>query len=267
MNFLQSLLSWFTGTPATPPAPVTPPITTRGHVHLDYAANHANEPLIIPTVQAPPAVQPVVATQATTTVTYTKASIINGVIDKEKGYVNHPADLGGETNFGITKATANSKKVKPILLQMGWDGTMINLTKPMAVRVYEIMYWDLQRLDDIFIISPFLADKLFDIGVNVGVTRGVKWLQNALNAFNRMGKDYPDLVADGGLGQITLDAIHGFIKARGKDKAVINLLRALVCSQGYHYLSISLELETQETFTFGWYDHRLPHNVKDYHIF
>lgn len=36
----------------------------------------------------------------------TKDEIINGLLDREAGYVNHRSDKGGPTNWGITPNTA-----------------------------------------------------------------------------------------------------------------------------------------------------------------
>ena len=36
----------------------------------------------------------------------TKDEIIDEIIQREAGYVNHPADRGGPTNWGITAKTA-----------------------------------------------------------------------------------------------------------------------------------------------------------------
>ena len=35
-------------------------------------------------------------------------TLIDGLIEREGGYVNHPADKGGPTCFGITEAVARS---------------------------------------------------------------------------------------------------------------------------------------------------------------
>lgn len=194
----------------------------------------------------------------------TKKSIINDIIAVEGGYVDHSSDLGGETNYGITYATANKATTKKKLVAMGWDGKMRNLTKEMAYVVYEIEYWNRMNLDAIFAISPFLADKLFDQGVNVGVTRSAKWLQRALNAFNRRQKDYKDIIADGGIGNETMKALNAFIAKRGRGPAVTVLLYALVGMQANHYITISEEREANEDFTFGWFMERLSHNIRLY---
>ena len=195
---------------------------------------------------------------------FTKKSIITDTIAVEGGYVNNANDLGGETNYGITFDVANKASTKKRLVAMGWDGKMRSLTKDMAYAIYEIEYWNKLNLDTIFEISPFLADKLFDQGVNCGTTRAGRWLQRSLNALNRGQKDYKDISTDGGIGKDTLAALNGLIKKRGRAATVTVLLYAIITLQGNHYITISEEREANEEFTFGWMMQRLSHNVRYY---
>lgn len=284
LEMFTDWLKWLFGVDTSTPSQPNGQSTIGNHNSIPETAhpNHKHQPVIVQHLNAK--VAPLAATRSISAlladqepVVYptiqslvqmplggvlTKADIINGVIQVEAGYVNNPNDKGGETNLGITAVLANEHK-KTLVNEFKWDGKMKSLTKPMAVRIYEKEFWDFLNLDEIYKISPFLADKLFDIGVNVGKTRGAKWFQRALNAFNRMQKDYADIGDDGQIGKMTLTALNGFIKARGKDAAVKNLLKALICQQGAHYLDISLSREANETFTFGWFN-RLDHHVDLY---
>ena len=47
-------------------------------------------------------------------------ALINAVIDREGRYVNHPADRGGPTCWGITEAVARAQ---------GYDGSMRDLPR------------------------------------------------------------------------------------------------------------------------------------------
>ena len=257
----NNLLNWFLnlwGTVSTPPtSPTTgtvgnhnsiPETSNPNHTHLNLKVNHVNlddEPAIQPLFQSL-----VVIPQGGV---LTKENIIDSVVSVEGGYVDNPDDSGGETNFGITLTVANTHS-KALKEKFNWNGTMKSFTKPMAKYVYEVDYWAKLKLDDIYKISPFLADKLFDLGVNVGKARAAKWLQEALNVFNRKAKDYKDINVDGGIGNETLTALNALIKVRGKDKAIKTLLKALITRQGAHYQEIARDSEKNETFMWGWFE-------------
>ena len=61
-----------------------------------------------------------------------KRQLIAEVIDREGGYVNHPADRGGPTNWGITIAVARHH---------GYTGDMRALSRQQAAAIYAADYW------------------------------------------------------------------------------------------------------------------------------
>lgn len=75
----------------------------------------------------------------------------------EGGYVNDPADPGGETNFGIAKRSHPDLDIK-------------NLTKDQAKEIYKIEYWN-----KIYGRGGRISDQAFlmDTAVNMGVTQAV----------------------------------------------------------------------------------------------
>lgn len=193
-----------------------------------------------------------------------KGIIIGSVISVEAGYVNHPSDKGGETNLGITKAVAEANK-KMLQTKFKWDGSMKTLTYDMAFAIYEEQYWKTLRLDDIVNINPLLADKLFDIAVNCGVSRAGIWLKTILNILNRQQKDYPDIDATTGyVGDTTIKTIKSLISKRGMNPAIKALLTGLVSKQGAHYIDICVANPKNEDFAFGWVSNRMHHNLKMY---
>src|SRR4051794_26318233 len=133
--------------------------------------------------------------------------LIDALIDREGGYVNHPADKGGPTCFGITEAVARAQ---------GYCGAMRDLRRDEAAAIYRRLYWTRPRLDAVAERSLRLAAELFDTGVNMGPAVAVTFLQRALTALNRNGKDYPDLVPDGRIGAVTVAALDSFLRIRGK---------------------------------------------------
>ena len=132
--------------------------------------------------------------------------MINELIEREGGYVNHPADKGGPTCFGITEAVARAH---------GFAGAMAELPREEAAAIYRRLYWLRPRFDQVAERAPRVAAELFDTGVNMGPAVAATFLQRALTALNRGARDYADLVPDGRVGSATLAALDGFLDARG----------------------------------------------------
>lgn len=108
------------------------------------------------------------------------------MIPHEGGYVNHPNDPGGETKYGITK------KVYP-------DLDIRKLTLDQAKEIYRRDYWN-KWLEAI--TSQPVANKLFDLRVNMGWMPSVKITQGAC-----IDCGHP-IVADGVMGPVTVHAIN-----------------------------------------------------------
>lgn len=64
--------------------------------------------------------------------------LIDALLDREGGYVNHPADRGGPTGFGITEAVARAN---------GYRGAMRALPRDEAAAIYRRLYWLRPGLD------------------------------------------------------------------------------------------------------------------------
>jgi len=82
------------------------------------------------------------------------------VIQREGGYVNDPADIGGETKFGI------SKNAYPNL-------NIANITEAQAAEIYKRDYWDAINADQ---LPANIREAAFDAAVN----QGVAWTKQAL---------------------------------------------------------------------------------------
>ncbi len=175
------------------------------------------------------------------------AASIDALIAREGGYVHHPADKGGPTNWGITEHVARAN---------GWTGAMRELPRADAVRIYRRLYWEEPGFDAAADISATLAIELFDTGVNMGSAVATGFLQRALNALNRTGRDYPDLTIDRRIGPATLAALRAFLAARGKAGETV-LLKAIEALQGAHYIAITESRPANEAFLFGWIANRI----------
>jgi lysozyme family protein len=174
--------------------------------------------------------------------------LIDGVIEREGGYVNHPADRGGPTNYGITAAVARAN---------GYAGPMREMPRAEAEAIYRRLYWTRPGFDGVARLSGRIAAELFDTGVNMGPAVAVTFLQRALTALNRNGRDYPDLVPDGRVGGTTLAALDAFFAVRGKAQAETVLLRALEALQGERYLRLAERRPANEAFLYGWLANRI----------
>jgi lysozyme family protein len=174
--------------------------------------------------------------------------LIDGLIDREGGYVNHPSDRGGPTNFGITEAVARAH---------GFSGSMRNLPRSEAAAIYKRLYWLRPRFDQIAKRSQAVAAELFDSGANMGPAVAATFLQRALSALNRDRQDYADLVPDGRIGPATLAALDRFLELRGKKKGETVLLKALDALQGERYIRLAERRPANEAFLYGWLANRV----------
>lgn len=148
---------------------------------------------------------------------------ISVVLAHEGGYVNHPADPGGETKYGITKRSYPNVDIK-------------NLTLAQAKKIYFNDFWKPYRYEQI--VNDEMATKLFDTSVNTGTKRAVKFVQQALN---RMGKS---LVVDGIFGPGTLAAINDV-----DNFALLNVYRDI---QAEYYKSLVAADPKKSVFLRGW---------------
>ena len=110
------------------------------------------------------------------------------VMQSEGGYVNDPADHGGETNFGVTIGAWGEYLGRAIQ-----PGEMKALTRDAVKPFYKQMYWDKVKGDDL----PAGVDyAVFDFAVNAGVARAARFLQRAVG-----------VVDDGVIGAVTLRTV------------------------------------------------------------
>jgi lysozyme family protein len=173
--------------------------------------------------------------------------LIDEVISREGGYVNHPADKGGATRWGITEAVARAQ---------GWCGDMRDFPRDEAAAIYRRLYWLRPGFDQVAEQAPAIAAELFDTGVNMGPPVAVGFLQRALNALNRGARDYADIAVDRRVGPRTLAALRGFLDRREPAGETV-LLKAVEALQGERYLALAEQRPANEAFLYGWLANRL----------
>lgn len=172
--------------------------------------------------------------------------IITGIIRTEGGYVDHPADRGGPTNYGITEALAR---------QNGYSGRMQDMPESFARSVYERRYVRDPGFHRIVAIDADIGGEVVDTGVNIGPSAAAVFLQRWLNGFNSEQR-YADLFVDGRVGPVTAEALRVFLAWRGA-LGKQALLRGLNSVQGNRYLEIAERNQSQRAFLFGWITHRV----------
>lgn len=93
----------------------------------------------------------------------------------EGGYVNHPKDPGGATNYGITQAVYDASR-KRIGLK---TRSVRDISEVEVSSIYQTQYADKVRYDAL----PAGVDyATLDAAVNSGVSRGARWLQLSVGA-------------------------------------------------------------------------------------
>lgn len=89
------------------------------------------------------------------------------LLGNEGGFVDHPRDPGGATNFGITQRVARAN---------GYQGDMRNLPLSTALSIYEKDYWSPIKAEQ---LPANLRFHVFDAAANSGPGQAIKWLQRA----------------------------------------------------------------------------------------
>lgn len=179
--------------------------------------------------------------------------LIDALIEREGGYVDHPNDPGGPTRYGITEAIARAD---------GYAGAMSELPRGRAATIYLELYFRGPGFDRLMARMPTLTEELVDTGVNMGPARAVRFLQRALNALNLRGRHYPDIVIDGRIGPRTIASVMSLHQRRGESAERV-LLRLVEGFQATRYVERTEEHQASEDFLFGWILNRIG-NVKEH---
>lgn len=115
------------------------------------------------------------------------AKLIADTLEREGGYVNNPADPGGETKYGISKRSYPRINIR-------------NLTLAQAKAIYYRDWWVPLRCSEI--TADTVAQKLLDTAINMGKERAVELLQQALRALGQQ------VTVDGLIGSKTIEAVN-----------------------------------------------------------
>ncbi len=162
--------------------------------------------------------------------------IIDAVIKREGGYVDHPNDKGGATNMGITIGTLSAWMGRPAT-----KNEVKALTKEAAYSIYLQNYWAGPGIDRIPVCLETRIN-IFDAGVMSGPKTAIQRFQKAILAAGVL------VETDGVLGPKTYRAA---LDAEAKVGAV---------ALNNHYVRVRLQAvqtrirqdRTQAVFELGW---------------
>jgi len=116
---------------------------------------------------------------------------VERLLEREGGFVDHPADRGGPTNMGITLETLSSWRGRPVSVK-----ELKSLERREAVAIYHVEYWSAPRFYCLEGNVPVLVlDLLLDMSVHHGPATTVKMLQRVVG-----------VEVDGLLGPVTAEA-------------------------------------------------------------
>ncbi|WP_158657982.1 glycoside hydrolase family 108 protein [Agarilytica rhodophyticola] len=160
--------------------------------------------------------------------------LIDDVLSKEGGFVDHPSDKGGATNFGITRQTLAKYLSEKVTVD-----DVKNLDIKTARDIYEYNYYlspGIDRLPEC--IQPFV----FDSAVNHGPRQAIKFLQNACNSAG-----FGALINDGIIGAKTVERSAACFNSLGNW-----MLVELVAERQIFYANIVYRDSGQSVFMVGW---------------
>lgn len=160
--------------------------------------------------------------------------MIIDVLSKEGGFVNHPADKGGPTNFGITQQTLSRYLERVVSIE---DVRALDIQT--AKEIYELRYYRMPKIDR---LHPEIQHFVFDCAVNHGPRRAIKFVQEVCN--------------DAGFGPLEVDGLMG-PKTKAQAGACYEQLQnwmlvALIDERQMFYANIVANNPSQSVFLIGW---------------
>jgi len=156
----------------------------------------------------------------------TTESIIDEILRREGGYIDHPDDRGGCTKYGITVDTLG--------LWRGRTATCADvalLTKDEAREIYRVRY--IQQPGFAAVRDDQLRALLIDWGVNSGPRTAIRELQRVLG-----------VTVDGTLGPQTRAALDA--------RASADVFRLLLQARLYFVADLVQRFPAQRVFAAGW---------------
>jgi lysozyme family protein len=160
--------------------------------------------------------------------------LIDDVLVKEGGFVDHPNDRGGPTNYGITIHTLSAYLGKPVTRQDVYD-----LDKNLAREIYKANYYKAPQLDR---LPEAIQPQLFDMCVNHGSRNAIRMMQRVIKQ-----AEISDISVDGANGPQTFSAAQ---TAQARMGLYFN--NAIVDERINFYNAIVARNSSQQVFLRGW---------------
>lgn len=161
------------------------------------------------------------------------ARMIDDILRREGGFVDHPNDRGGPTKFGITQRTLAASRGRAVARQ-----EVADLDVDEAREIYRSRYFSGPQLDR---LPASLQPLLFDMSINHGPGTAIRLLQEVLNQAGHRCE------IDGGIGDETLACARAASDALGD--ALVN---RLADRRVAFYKAIVAGDASQGVFLRGW---------------
>jgi typhoid toxin secretion A len=171
--------------------------------------------------------------------------IIDEIIAREGGYVDHLDDQGGPTNFGISLR---------LYVKYHPNANRASIAKITRAEAFSIYYQEFYKLTNIYKLTPIseaIATEVLDSAVNFGPTSAIHFLQRALNVFNMQQQVYPDVAVTNTITEPTIRGLSAFMNKRGAEGEQV-LLKALNALQAVKYIELAESKQKSESFVYGW---------------
>lgn len=169
--------------------------------------------------------------------------LIDRLIKREGGYVDHPFDPGGPTKYGVTQIAIDDYN-RLMALEGGAPlqkvPAAIDRADAEAVHRKILSSYHFDQIQDYL-----TREHVFDMATNHGPGRSILLLQEALN-----GNGYPVSV-DGVLGPETRDALHAAVTDVASRRRLNN---ELVRLREEFYRKLVRQVPSKKTFEKGWLD-------------
>jgi lysozyme family protein len=158
---------------------------------------------------------------------------LNYILAHEGGFVNHPADRGGKTKYGITERTLASARQTD--LGKSLPAAVEDLTKDHARIIYTALYWQPSHAQSLPWPLSYLQ---LDAAVQHGPGQAIRLLQAALG-----------VVVDGRIGPITMRAMMAL--PTQPVHVVQDVADRMLLVRAIYYIRI-LRDPSQAVFASGW---------------